>query len=155
MVRVLQDHIVLADTAGVVDAHQGGIGDKNNVVVAALVLRGGFGAAFQHAHDAVLAGAHLEGAAETVAAEDLAVHIVADDTDILVVYQIGVLDAAALGHLVVVDGHVIFVDAADVGAAVLLARHPQRIAADTGNRRKALIILGLFIDDPVHIVHFH
>ena len=155
MVRVLQDHIVLADTAGVVDAHQGGIGDKNNVVVAALVLGGGSGAALQHAHDAVLAGAYLEGAAETVAAEDLAVHIVADDTDILVVYQIGVLDAAALGHLVVVDGRVIFVDAADVGAAVLLARHPQRIAADTGNRRKALIILGLFIDDPVHIVHFH
>ena len=127
----------------------------NLAVVAALVLRGRFGAALQHAHDAVLAGAYLEGAAETVAAKDLAVHIVADDTDILVVYQIGVLDAAALGHLVVVDGRVIFVDAADVGAAVLLARHPQRVAADTGNRRKALIILGLFIDDPVHIVHFH
>ena len=154
MVRVLQDHIVLADTAGVVDAHQGGIGDKNNVVVAALVLGGGSGAAFQHAHDAVLTGAYLEGAAEAVAAENPAVHIVADDTDILVVYQIGVLDAPALGHLVVVDGRVIFVDAADVGAAVLLARHPQRVV-DTGNRRKALIILGLFFDDPVHIVHFH
>ena len=154
MVRVLQDHIILADTAGVVDAHQGGIGDKNNVVVAALVLRGGSGAALQHAHDAVLAGAYLEGAAEAVAAEDPAVHIVADDTDILVVYQIGVLDAPALGHLVVVDGRVIFVDAADVGAAVLLARHPQRVA-DTGNRRKTLIILGLLVDDVIHIADLH
>ena len=59
----------------------------------------GLGAASTHAHDAVLAGAYLEGAAEAVAAEDLAVHIVADDTDILVVYQIGVLDAPALATL--------------------------------------------------------
>ena len=155
MVCILQHDVILADTAGVVDAHQGGIGNENNVVVAALVLRGGFGAAFQHAHDAVLAGAHLEGAAETVAAEDPAVHIVANDTDILVVYQIGVLDAPALGHLVVVDGRVIFVDTADAGAAVLLARHPQRVAAGTGNRRKTLIILGLLVDDVIHIADLH
>ena len=147
VVCILQHDVILADTAGVVDAHQGGIGNENNVVVAALVLRGGFGAALQHAHNAVLAGAYLEGAAETVAAEDPAVHIVADDTDILVVYQIGVLDAPALGHLVVVDGRVIFVDTADAGAAVLLARHPQRVAAGAGNRRKTLIILGLLVDE--------
>ena len=66
----------------------GTIGHQFYILV---VLRGGFGAAFQHAHDAVLTGAYLEGAAEAVAAEDLAVHIVADDTDILVVYQISVL----------------------------------------------------------------
>ena len=155
MVCILQHDVILADAASAAEAQQGGVGDKNNVVVAALVLGGGLGAAFQHAHDAKLVCTHLEGAAEAVAAEDLAVHIVADDADVLVVHQVGVLDAPALGHLIVVDGQIILIDAADVGAAVLLPCHPQRIRPGAGDGRKAPVILRLLVDDVIHIADLH
>ena len=129
--------------------HHGGVGQVNAVVIAALLHGGVADLGCQHAHDAELIGAKLDGLAHrisavgravdsgvgvrhdllnAVAAKGRPVQVIANDADLLVVLHIHILQAASLCELVILHLGVVLVHTAYVGPAVAGGTDLQRTA---------------------------
>src|SRR5699024_2356757 len=108
----------------------------------------------QHAHDLKAVSAHLDVLAHGVAVERLAGQVVANDADVPVLFDVHVLQAAAVGYGVVRHGGVVLLAAVHAGVAVgvpafldgLAAGHLQ-IGGDIPQ------VLGMVLHHAVHIVH--
>ena len=131
-----------------------GVGDVDAVVLAALLQLGVAALGGQHAHDLKAVGAHLDVLAYGVAVVGLPGQVVADDADILVLLDVHVLQAAAVGDGVVGHGGVVLVDAVDAGVAVGVPALLDGVAAgelDVGGDVPQ--VLGVVLHQAVHIVH--
>ena len=135
-------------------AHHRGVGQVDAGVIRALLQAGVADLGGQHAHDAELVGTDLQRLAHAVAAEGHAVEVVADDADLLVVFDVHILQAAPLGNGVVLQGGVVFIHTVDVEPAVGVGADLQvAAAAEVDLGRDGLDQLRVLFGDGIDVVH--
>ena len=107
----------------------------------------------QHAHDAELVRAELDGLAHRIAAVGRAVDVIADDADLLVVCDVHILDVPALGEGVALRLDVVLIHAVHRTVTVLRRAYLGGVVAEIQLRRDGGKQFGVLFDDVVQIIH--
>ena len=131
-----------------------GVGQQNDIIAAALLIRGVCHLGFQYAHNGILLRSDFDGLAHGIAAIGHTADVIAHYADLLVVSQIHVVDAAPDADGAAAHSKIALAHALDAGVAVAGGTHLHG-PVDAGRRRHRLEQVRVGIHEAVNILHFH
>ena len=137
------------------DTHGRGVGHKNAVVAAALLIGGVVDLGFQHAHNGVPLSADLDALANGVAAIAHPADVIAYNADLFVGVHVHVVQGTALHDGVASHVQIHFADAFDGGAAVtVIVRTDFDCSAHTDGGRNSPEDIRVFFHQFIEVLDF-